>query len=217
MISEAIDFRYLLLENYKQLKLNEVEVATIFLIDHLINMGNPMITADILALRMTMKTAEIDKVLASLLDKGIIDFILVGKSLNTTLEPLKKKLYKQFQLNLANEQHINISKEKEESLNNIFSRFQEYLGRTLSPVEVSKIREWIGFGYSEDMIISSLKEALSKNKKSLRSVDKILLQKASRDDVEKEGHSFLNEFWRNNIEETIRIASTPWIDDENDK
>ena len=77
MISEAIDFRYLLLENYKQLKINEVEVATIFLIDHLINMGNPMITADILALRMTMKTAEIDKVLASLLDKGIIDFILV--------------------------------------------------------------------------------------------------------------------------------------------
>ena len=126
-------------------------------------------------------------------------------------------MYKQFQLNLANEQHINISREKEESLNNIFSRFQEYLGRTLSPVEVSKIREWIGFGYSEDMIISSLKEALSKNKKSLRSVDKILLQKASRDDVEKEGHSFLNEFWRNNIEETIRIASTPWIDDENDK
>lgn len=217
MITEAIDFRYLLLENYKQLKLDEVEVATIFMLDHLINMGNPMITADLLALKMTMKTSEIDKILAALLNKGMIDYVLVNKSLNTTLDPLKKKLYKQFQINLASEQKINLSKQTEESLNNIFMRFQEYLGRTLSPLEVSKIREWIAFGYSEDMILSALKEAISKNKKALRSVDKILLRMASRDEVEKEGHSFLSEDWNKNIEETIRIASTPWIDDETDK
>ena len=90
MISEAIDFRYLLIENYKQLKITETELATIFVIDHLINLGNPMITADLLALRMTMKTHEIDKILASLLAKGIIDFVMVKNSLNTTLDPLKK-------------------------------------------------------------------------------------------------------------------------------
>lgn len=213
MISEAIDFRYLLLENYKQLKLSETEVTTLFLIDHLINLGNPMITADLLALRMTMKTNEIDKILASLLSKGMIDFIMVGKSLNTTLEPLKKKLYKQFQINLASEQSLTASKKTEESLNNIFSKFQEYLGRTLSPLEVSKIREWLAIGYSEDNILSALKEAISKKKKALKSVDKILLAMTSRDDVEKEGHSFMNEKWTKNIEETIEIARTPWLED----
>ena len=217
MISEAIDFRYLLLENYKKLKLNEIEVSTIFLIDHLINMGNPMITADLLALKMTMKTHEIDKVLASLLNKGIIDFVLVQSSLNTTLEPLKKKLYKQFQINLASEASIDSSKKTEECLNNIFTRFQEYLGRTLSPLEVSKIREWIAIGYSEDMIISALKEAISKKKKALKSVDKILLQMASRNDVESEGHTVISEMWTKNIEETIKIAQTPWVNDDKEE
>ena len=35
----------------------------------------------------------------------------------------------------------------------------------------------------------------------------------SRDDVEKEGHSFMNEKWTKNIEETIEIARTPWLED----
>lgn len=217
MISEAIDFRYLLIENYKQLKITETELATIFVIDHLINLGNPMITADLLALRMTMKTHEIDKILASLLAKGIIDFVMVKNSLNTTLDPLKKKLYKQFQINLATEQTLSSSKKTEESLNNIFAKFQEYLGRTLSPLEVSKIREWLAMGYSEDNVISALKEAIKQKKKALKSVDKILLKMTSRDDVEKEGHSFVNELWTKNIEETIEIARTPWLEDFDDE
>lgn len=217
MISEAIDFRYLLIENYKQLKITENELATIFVIDHLINLGNPMITADLLALRMTMKTHEIDKILASLLSKGFIDFIMVKNCLNTTLDPLKKKLYKQFQINLASEQTLSSSKKAEESLTNIFTKFQEYLGRTLSPLEVSKIREWLAMGYSEDNIISALKEAVKQKKKALKSVDKILLKMTSRDDVEKEGHSFVNELWTKNIEETIEIARTPWLEDFDDE
>ena len=47
MITEAIDFRYLLLENYRKLKLTEKELATIFMIDHLISQGNPFVTADL--------------------------------------------------------------------------------------------------------------------------------------------------------------------------
>ena len=69
------------------------------------------------------------------------------------------------------------------------------------------------------MIINALKEALSKGKKSLRSVDKILLAWSEREDVEKEGHTTLNSDWDKNLEETIRIAKTPWLDsiDDDDK
>ena len=72
-------------------------------------------------------------------------------------------------------------------------------------------------GYSEDNVISALKEAIKQKKKALKSVDKILLKMTSRDDVEKEGHSFVNELWTKNIEETIEIARTPWLEDFDDE
>ena len=50
MVSEALDFRFLLLENYKKLKLNEQELASICMIDHLISQGNPLVTQDLLSL-----------------------------------------------------------------------------------------------------------------------------------------------------------------------
>ena len=60
MVSEALDFRFLLLENYKKLKLNEQELATIFMIDHLVSPGNPFVTADLLSLKMSLDIKEID-------------------------------------------------------------------------------------------------------------------------------------------------------------
>jgi DNA replication protein len=217
MIGEAIDFRYLLIENYKKLKINENELATIFIIDHLIGQGNSLITADFLSLKMTMPVKEIDQILAALLKKGIIDYVSEGKKTITTLEPLKKRLYREFQISLADEQKANNSKQIEETLTNIYSEFQKNLGRILSPLEISRIREWVSYGYSDELIINALKESLSKGKKSLRSVDKILLSWAARDDIEEEGHSPLSESWSKNIEETIRIAKTPWLDNDDKK
>ena len=80
MISEAIDFRYLLIENYKKLKLSENELVTIFVIDHLISQGNTLITADLLALKMSLSSSDLDKILASLFKKNIIDYALTCNS-----------------------------------------------------------------------------------------------------------------------------------------
>ena len=214
MVSEAIDFRYLLLDNYKRLKITEEELSVLLLIDLLISQGNPFITADLLALKMNYKSAEIDRILATLLKKGLIDYIVNGKKTITTLEPLTKKLYREFQITFNQEQQINSDREIKEKLENIYSKFQELLGRTLSPLEISKIQEWVSYGYSDELIISALKEALSKGKRSLKSVDKILLQWQARDDLESEGHTTINDDWNKNLEETIRIAKTPWIDDD---
>jgi len=214
MVSEAIDFRYLLIDNYKRLKISEEELATLLVIDLLISQGNPFITADLLALKMSLKSEAIDKVLATLLKKGLIDYVVAGNKTVTTLEPLMKKLYREFQLSLAEEQQASSDREMKEKLENIYSTFQKLLGRSLSPLEISKIREWVSYGYSDEMIIAALKEALSKGKKSLKSVDKILLQWLARDDIESDGHTTVNEDWNKNLEETIRIAKTPWIDDD---
>lgn len=213
MVTEAIDFRFVLIDKYKKLKLSEEELAMIFVIDFLIDQGNPFITPDLLSLKMTLDIASIDRILTGLLQKGFIEYVSKGKKTITSLEPLKKALFREFQLTMSMDE-LGQKKNKEESLKNIYARFEELLNRTLYPAEFSRIEEWLNSGYSEDMIIEALKEAIAKGKKSLRSVDKILLQWSIRDDLEEEGHTTITKDWTKNLAETIRIAKTPWMGDD---
>ena len=216
MISEAIDFRFLLLENYKKLKIREDELAVLFMIDHLIGQGNPFITADILSLKMTLDVKTIDSILANLLTRGLIEYVSKGKKTITTLDPLKEKLFREFQMKSTFDEEVKKTKKVKDMINNIYAEFEKLLSRPLSQVEFSRIREWVEYGYSDEMIINALKECLSKEKKSLRSVDKVLLSWSEREDIEKEGYTPRNEAWDKNLEETIRIAKTPWLDDLDD-
>lgn len=217
MISEAIDFRFLLLENYKKMKINENELAVIFMIDHLVGQGNPFINTDMLSLKMTLEVSEIDKVMASLLTRGFIEYVSQGQKTVITLDPLKQKLYREFQMTSSFEEASKNDKKVNDMINNVYGEFEKLLARPLSQVEFSRIREWIAFGYTDETIINALKEALSKGKKTLRSVDKILLSWSERDDIEKEGHTTLNDNCDKNLEEIIRIAKTPWLNDDDDK
>ena len=216
MISEAIDFRFLLLENYKKLKIREDELAVLFMIDHLIGQGNPFITADILSLKMTLDVKTIDSILANLLTRGLIEYVSKGKKTITTLDPLKEKLFREFQMKSTFDEEVKKTKKVKDMINNIYAEFEKLLSRPLSQVEFLRIREWVEYGYSDEMIINALKECLSKGKKSLRSVDKVLLSWSEREDIEKEGYTPRNEAWDKNLEETIRIAKTPWLDDLDD-
>ena len=213
MVTEAIDFRFVLIDKYKKLKLTEEELAMIFVIDFLIDQGNPFITPDLLSLKMTLDIASIDQLLTGLLKKGYIEYVSVGKKTVTSLEPLKKALFREFQLTMSFED-LESKKIKENSLQNIYAKFEELLNRPLSKVEFGKIDEWLTSGYTEETIIEALKEAISRGKKSLRSVDKVLLQWSVRDDLEQEGHTPISKDWTKNLAETIRIAKTPWMGDD---
>ncbi len=215
MISEAIDFRFLLLENYKKLKISENELAIIFMIDHLVSQGNPFITADLLSLKMTLDIKEIDELIADLLTRGFVEYASVGGKTVTSLNPLKEKLFSNFALTVSKEAEN--KKAKDEMLTNIYQSFENELGRTLQPMEISTIREWVDLGYSDDLIINALKEALNQGKRSIKSVDKILLSWAKREDLETEGKTPIDDDWTKNLEETIRIAKTPWLDDDDDE
>ena len=215
MISEAIDFRFLLLENYKKLKISENQLAIIFMIDHLVSQGNPFVTADLLSLKMSLDIKEIDLLLADLLTRGFLEYATMNGKTVTTLNPLKEKLYSEFQISISKEAETR--KKKDEVLSNIYQSFESALNRSLQPMEIATIREWVDLGYSDEMIINALKEALSQGKKSLRSVDKILLSWAKREDLETEGKTSIDDDWTKNLEETIRIAKTPWLDDDDDE
>lgn len=213
MNNVALDFNYLLLENYKKLNLSENDVATLLMIDHLISDGNLFITADLLSLKMALPIEEIDKIFADLLTRGFIEYAVSNNSTITTLKPLQDKLLKEFQLRLSAEQS-----ESTYDFNPLFTAFEKTFGRPLSQVEISKIKEWVFLGYSEEKIKNALKEAITKEGKTLREVEKVLLQWTARDDIEKDGSSPITDNWQKNLEETIRIAKTPWLDvDEKNK
>ena len=214
MISEAVDFRFLLLENYKKLKISENELAVIFMIDHLVSQGNPFITADLLSLKMTLDAKEIDTIIADLLTRGFMEYATLNGRTVTSLNPLKEKLFSNFALSVSKEAEN--KKAKEEMLSNIYQSFEAELGRTLQPMEVSTIREWVDLGYSDEIIINALKEALAQGKRSIKSVDKVLLSWAKREELEAEGKTTIKNDWNEDLEETIRIAKTPWLDDDDD-
>ena len=215
MISEAVDFRFLLLENYKKLKISENELAIIFMIDHLVSQGNPFITADLLSLKMSLDAKEIDNLIADLLTRGFMEYASINGKTVTSLNPLKEKLFSNFAMSVSKETEN--KKNREEVLSNIYQAFESSLNRSLQPMEISTIREWVALGYSDAVIINALKEALSQGKKTLKSVDKILLSWAKREDIETEGKTPIDDEWSKNLEETIRIAKTPWLDDDDDE
>ena len=216
MISEAVDFHFLLLENYKKLKISENQLAIIFMMDHLISYGDTFVTADILSLKMSLDIKEIDRLLADLLTRGLIEYTTANGKTITSLNPLKERLYREFQISVSKENEVRNNKTISDQLTNIYESFQAELGRSLSPTEVSTIREWVAMGYTDEVIINALKEAISQGKKSIKSVDKILLTWAKREELEAEGKTSIKDDWTNNLEETIRIAKTPWLDEDDE-
>lgn len=207
---------YVLLENYKKLGITETELAVIFMIQHLLKQGNTLITQELLALKMTLSIQDIDQVLSHLLSKRLIEFESDNGEMRTTLKPLELRLYREFEVALLKRREESLEKGFDTQVQNIYGVFEKEFGRTLSPAEFQKIREWISLGYEEDVIIDALHEALDANKKSIRSIDKILLKKTARKDIQKEGYSAISEGWNKDIEKTIQIASEKWVNDDDE-
>ena len=214
MVSGALDFKYLLLDNYKKYKISENTLATIFVIDHLISQGNPFITADLLSLKMTLDAKEIDTILAGLITKGYLEYKVSGTKTVCSLNPLKEKLYKDFESTVSREDDTDQNKEVVENVKTAAKEIEKLLKRTLSPLEISKVKEWIMTGYRVETIIDACKDAISKNKKTINSMDKILTAWQSRNDIETDGITTLSRDWRKSLEETIKIARTPWLDQD---
>ena len=57
----------------------------------------------------------------------------------------------------------------------LFAKFEEEFGRPLSPMEYELINNWLDKGTDEELIIEALKEAIYNGVKSLRYIEKILL------------------------------------------
>lgn len=66
--------------------------------------------------------------------------------------------------------------EKENTKEDIYSIFEREFGRTLSNMDYEIINAWIEKGFTEEMIIRALKEAVYNGANTLRYIDKVLYE-----------------------------------------
>ena len=209
----SLDLNYLLIDNYKKLQITEPELAVILMTAHLLNQGNKLITNSLLALKMNYTEADVDDIVVSLLKKGFmdVDFDAEGK-LATTLEPLNKILYREFELSILGT-NLKEDKIRKEQISKLYTKFEKEFGRSLAPVELQKIDEWLVYdNYSIDDIEFALKEAKMNNALAIKYIDKTLFNMKKRQDIQSEGYSFRSEENKINddVEDVIEILKTKW-------
>lgn len=217
MVSGALDFKYLLLDNYKKYKINENTLATILVMDQLINQGNPFITAELLSLKMSLDVADIDIILSKLIINGYLEYKVSGGKTVCSLAPLKEKLYKEFESSLSKDDATENNKEVSANVKAATKDIEKLFKRNLLPLEIGKVKEWIMTGYRVETIVDACKDAVTKNTKTISAMDKILTTWQSRNDIETDGITTLSRNWNKSLEETIKIAKIPWLDVDDKK
>lgn len=105
-----------------------------------------------------------------------------------------------------------IEKKREEV--DIYTTFETEFGRPISSMEYEIIRAWIEKGFSEELILGALKEAVYNGVNNLRYIDKILYEwqkKGYKKMVEvKEG--LFNR--KNEVESSLELFDYNWLEDE---
>ena len=151
----------LLLNNYKKLKLSEVElVILIFLINS--REYNPKSIADF----MDIKLPLLLEMISVLEEKGIIKIELKSiNGINTEICNMDG-LYEKLSLMIMKKEDKKIDK-------TIYDIFESELGITLSSIEYELIGEWLN-NNSEEILRLALKEAVYNGVSNFRYIDRII-------------------------------------------
>ena len=198
-----------LFKYYKKLNLTEEELVLLICI---LNQGDKIIY------NPSFFTEEIDldkykamQLINDLAEKAIIEIKVENnksgkKEEYIYLDPLYNKI-----LNLLIDLQLGSNKVID---SNIFAAFEQELGRTLSPMEVEIIKEWLHDGISEELIKEALKEAIINNVRNLKYVDRILFNWRTKGfktkvDIQKDKKNY-----RKPPKKTEPIYDYNWLEDE---
>lgn len=125
---------------------------------------------NLIAKTLNMNEAEVLETYASLINKKLIKVIAEKDGFGKVIEKVSlESLYNEIKLDSR-------KVEKEESKEDIFSIFESSFGRTLSTMDYEIINAWIDKGFSEELIIAALKEAVYNGVANLRYIDKVLYE-----------------------------------------
>ena len=157
--NKCVDISRLLLLRAKELNIDDNECHILLIVYTLKDIGIKTVTPQMIQNYSVLSNQELDKVLASLLNKKLICNRLGSISLNE----LEKKL-------LCENKEI----EEKESEVDLISIFEEQFARALSPIELNIIKDWKNCNYSDEMIVKALKEAVKSQVLNFRYIEGIL-------------------------------------------
>lgn len=105
------------------------------------------------------------------------------------------------------------SGKKEEEQNDVYTIFEKEFGRTISSMEYEIIHAWLEKGFSEELILGALKEAVYNGVNNLRYIDKILYE------WQKKGYKTMSDVQKNNFKrkneetEMKELFDYNWLED----
>ena len=200
-LRDFIPFEYALLDTYRDLGVSENELAVLLMLDHLVKLRNPVLNSDSLALKMSLKSDEIDAILASLFSRKFIAYGKEGGQSTLSVEPAKERAYARLRAAVAEQDGTSKNERRAEELN---SFFEDRLERTLSPLERSSISRFLEMGFRDDEVKNALLDCIRDGKSSLKAVERRLIAQRQSDDRLSEGASAVSHLSAEPIGDRLR-------------
>jgi len=162
-----------LIKNYKNIGLNENELAVILQVYRFIHEGNNFPTPSEMAQYLTLNEEKCADILKNLMQKSILTISEENNEYNKisesySLNLLWEKLYTE----INNEQKNDLEPDEAGS---IFILFEQEFGRPLSPFEIETITVWLDEDLIQPSLIKAgLRESVLMGKLNFRYIDRIL-------------------------------------------
>lgn len=153
----------LVLKNVRNLK---IDIDEFLLLLYFINVEESLDLAKIKGY-INFTDEEILNVYSNLLAKGLIE-VKTFKNNGIFSEKIS--------LDVFYDKLILGAKEDVKTNEDIYSKFENEFGRSLSPMEYETINRWISSGVKEELIVEALREAVINNVRNLRYIDKIIYE-----------------------------------------
>ena len=195
----------ILFSNYKALGITDEELIIIMLIMSY-DSDKVLYNAIEFANKIGDDKHNIMRIINNLCDKNILS-IAVNK--------VDKKAYEYISMDLLYEKLGNLVMDVKENKaidDSVFDIFENELGRTLSPMEYEKIKEWITSGNSNELIICALRESVLNGVNNLNYIDSIL------NSWKKKGYKNKNDILKDKEmyrtkKEKVDVFDTDWLNE----
>ncbi len=174
--SNLISFKDALLENYKQIGLNEVETIIIMHLYDDKSKNNEMLSVSSLKQKMTISESILSKMIVNLVEKGMIELTYEANDVNRvptekfSLNPIIEKLGDV----LDKEKAEPIKHDRALAVSNITQMVEERFQRMLSLSDLELINIWLDENVTYDEIDTAVLETIKNGKNSLKYTDAII-------------------------------------------
>ena len=197
----------IIFNKYKKLNITEEELI---LLIYMINIDSKVTyNPELFSKELDINKYKVMELINSLFEKQIINIVVEKNQYNKTEEYIVFDLL----YNKLIKEIIGGEEKKEEIDNDIFTIFEQELGRTISPMEYDMIKTWVT-DYNKEIVIEALKEAVYNGVNSFRYIDKILSEWnkkgiKTKDDVIRDKNNY-----RNKKKENVEYFEYNWLEDE---